>query len=117
VLDGDRGKNGVHHQRAGRLAFANQASEDVPMQIAGLQNASRRLASQDYTAASASAAESGRSKTRVLVEFLRSAHRGQPCEANRRRFASTSSARIAAGAPVRASENGIGDLHLSSKTC
>ena len=74
MLERDSGEDSVHHRRAGGLALAREAAQDVPVPFAGLEYPATGWASQEDIAASASEVESGRSNTRALVAILMKAH-------------------------------------------
>ncbi len=42
MFEGDRGKDGVHDKRAGGLAVAHKAAQNVPVPLARLENAGCR---------------------------------------------------------------------------
>jgi len=74
VLKSDGSEDRVHDKRAGGLAVAHKTTQDVPVPLPRLENASRRLGSQEEIAASASDVESRRSNTRGFVAILKKAH-------------------------------------------
>ena len=43
MLERDSGEDSVHHRRAGGLALAHEAAQDVPVPLAGLQYPGDRL--------------------------------------------------------------------------
>jgi hypothetical protein len=38
VLDGERGQNSVHHERADRLAVVQESAQDVPVTLTRIQD-------------------------------------------------------------------------------
>jgi hypothetical protein len=73
VLDRDRGKDGIHNQRARGLAVAHKSAQYLPVPLAWLDDAGGGLGEPGRYRASASDGDSGRSNTRGLVAILRKA--------------------------------------------
>jgi hypothetical protein len=75
VFQRNRGDDGVHDERAGGLALAHQAAQDLPVPLTRFEDTpTAGWASQDETTASASDVESGCSNTRGFVPMRRKAH-------------------------------------------